>query len=196
MDFCCQGGKTLEEACEKKGLDVSFVSMLLEEADGGKESQGPNPAELSPADLCQYIVDTHHAFLRSELPRLLSMAQRVAHVHGGHTPSLVTVFDVVSALADDLYDHMGKEEDILFPAVKASAGSAAVAVPIACLVEEHESAGAALARLNELTSGYNPPADACNTYRALFAGLQDLEEDMHTHVHLENSVLFPQLSAG
>lgn len=96
-----------------------------------------------------------------------------------------------------------KEEQILFPAVKAMSQGHTVPMslegPIACMIHEHEDAGAALERLNELTSGYQPPMDACNTYRALFAGLADLEQDLHRHIHLENAVLFPaaeRMTAG
>ncbi|MDQ8200293.1 iron-sulfur cluster repair di-iron protein [Pelagicoccus enzymogenes] len=197
MDFCCQGNKTLAQACEKKGLKPEFVAQLLEEEGKQKASEGSNPASLPPAELCNYIVSTHHQFLRDELPRLFAMSQRVAHVHGGHTPSLVEVFEVFSGLAKELEDHMGKEEKVLFPAVaKLAAGESAgldsLDGPVECMLHEHDDAGAALAKLRELTNGFTPPQEACNTYRALFAGLADLEEDMHKHIHLENSVLFPQ----
>ncbi len=200
MDFCCQGNKTLREACEKKGLEVSFVLGLIEEEAKGPVASQSNPAELSPAALCQYIVDTHHQFLRNELPRIYAMAKRVAHVHGGHTPALVEVFEVFSGMAQELENHMGKEEQILFPAIgkmdtDGGGGSDSLEGPVSVMLREHDDAGEALARLRELTNGFSPPADACNTYRALFAGLADLEVDLHTHIHLENSVLFPQALA-
>jgi len=123
------------------------------------------------------------------------MSERVAHVHGGHTPSLLEVFQVYCGLEEELTSHMMKEEQILFPAVSAmsrgKSGPAQLDGPIACMIREHDDAGQALGRLHELTGGFEPPADACNTYRALFAGLADLEEDLHRHIHLENSVLFP-----
>jgi regulator of cell morphogenesis and NO signaling len=127
------------------------------------------------------------------------MAGRVANVHGGHTPSLVEVFQVFTGLEQELASHMMKEEQILFPAVSAmSRGEVALMPldgPIACMIHEHDDAGAALAQLRELTNGFRPPADACNTCRALFAGLQELEEDLHRHIHLENAVLFPAAQA-
>lgn len=199
IDFCCQGGRTLREACRLRGVPEASVLEQLEAEAADQSATGPNPAELPPAELARYIVDTHHAFLRSELPRLHAMADRVARVHGGHTPSLVEVFRVFVRLEAELAAHMMKEEQELFPAIaRWSTGQAAPGPgtePIAELVHEHEDAGAALARLRELTHGYQPPPEACNTYRALFAGLQDLEEDMHRHVHLENSVLFPRARA-
>lgn len=200
MDFCCQGNKTLGAACEKKGLDVEFVVGLLEEESRGKDAPANNPAELPPAALCEYIVDTHHKYLKNELPRLFAMSQRVAHVHGGHTPSLIEVFEVFHKMAQELDDHMGKEEKMLFPAIESLANGQSSALnaldgPVACMLHEHDDAGAALANLRELTNGFEPPPEACNTYRALFAGLKDLESDLHQHIHLENSVLFPQALA-
>lgn len=195
IDFCCQGGRTVREACEKKGIELETVLRELEEECKSGAKLQFNPAELSPQELVDYIVETHHAFLRRELPRLQAMAARVAHVHGGHTPSLIQVHHVFEGLLQELTSHMIKEEQVLFPSVAAMSrgetASMTLEGPIACMVHEHEEAGNALARLNELTSGYTPPVDACNTYRALFAGLADLEEDLHRHIHLENSVLFP-----
>ena len=195
IDFCCQGGRTLREACERKGVAADAVVEQLEAEFEDKSAPAQNPAGLPPHELAAYIVETHHGFLRRELPRLHAMSERVAHVHGGHTPSLVEMFHVFTGMETELASHMMKEEQVLFPAVVAmSQGAPApgtLEVPIACMIHEHEEIGAALARLRELSHGFQPPPDACNTYRALFAGLHDLEEDLHRHIHLENAVLFP-----
>ena len=119
IDFCCQGARTLAEACDRKGIAVDTVVDELEAEALEKSEPTENPAALPVHELCNYIVDTHHGFLRRELPRLQAMAQRVAHVHGGHTPSLVEVFEVYMAMAEELGSHMLKEEQILFPAVEA-----------------------------------------------------------------------------
>ncbi len=164
-----------------------------------KAAASENPAELPPHELAVYIVEKHHRFLYRELPRLHAMAERVAHVHGGHTPSLIELFDVFTSIEEELASHMAKEEQVLFPAVIAlSRGetvSASLDGPIECMIHEHEQVGEYLGRLRELSDGFQPPADACNTYRALFAGLRDLEEDVHRHIHLENAVLFPAAEA-
>ena len=127
------------------------------------------------------------------------MAARVAQVHGGHTPSLVEVYEVFSGMAAELAEHMMKEEQVLFPAISTMVLGESAPMPldgpIACMLHEHDDAGEALARLRELTNGFTPPPEACNTYRALFAGLAELEEDLHVHIHLENSVLFPAARA-
>lgn len=199
LDFCCQGGKTLREACEKKELNLDQIVSELENEGKNQTGDEANPALLPPIELADYIVEKHHGFLYQELPRLHAMAQRVAQVHGGHTPSLVEVFQVFDHLFVELSNHMAKEEQVLFPAIKKLAGddsqpstfNAPIDAPIAMMRHEHEDSGADLEKLNELTNGHQPPPEACNTYRALFAGLADLEKDLHTHIHLENSVLFP-----
>lgn len=195
IDFCCQGGRTVREACERKGISVQTLLDCLEEEKTESQESSMNPAHLPPHELVDYIVNNHHEFLRRELPRLHTMAERVAQVHGGHTPSLKEVFDVVVELEKELGSHLLKEEQILFPVIAAMSRGEDVSMrveePIACMLQEHDEAGAALARLRELTCGYEPPADACNTYRALFDGLRDLETDLHRHIHLENHVLFP-----
>lgn len=195
IDFCCQGSRTLREACQHKGIAAEPLVEQLEAELADKQAPAQNPAELPPQELITHIVTTHHGYLRRELPRLHTMCERVAHVHGGHTPSLVEVFEVFRGMEDELNTHIMKEEQILFPAITALSRNESIPMsldgPISCMMHEHEDAGAALARMRELTRGFQPPADACNTYRALFAGLAELEEDLHRHIHLENSVLFP-----
>lgn len=197
IDFCCQGGRTLREACERKGVpDVTVVEQLEAELADRSTPESHNPANLPPDRLAEYIFQTHHHFLWEELPRLHAMSERVARVHGGHTPSLMEMHEVFCRLEEELTTHMMKEEQILFPAivdlVQQTAGRISLDGPISCMLQEHNEAGAALERLRELSHGFQPPPDACNTYRALFAGLEDLETDLHLHIHLENAVLFPK----
>ncbi len=199
IDFCCQGGRTLREACERKGIAADAVVEQLEAELREKPAPEVNPASFPPVELVDHIVATHHRYLRDELPRIHMMAQRVAQVHGPHTPSLVEVLDVYEAMMFELTHHLMKEEEVLFPVIKAMASGEPAGIPldgaIQTMLEEHDEAGAALARMRELTAGFTPPAEACNTYRALFAGLAELETDLHTHIHLENSVLFPAARA-
>jgi regulator of cell morphogenesis and NO signaling len=199
IDFCCQGGRTLREACERKGVPAATVVEQLEAEQSERFTQMDNPAELPADKLADYIFHKHHQFLWKELPRLHAMSERVARVHGGHTPSLVELFQVFCRLEEELTTHLMKEEQILFPAIVEMVAdpdrSISLDGPIACMLSEHNEAGQALARLRELSHGFQPPPEACNTYRALFAGLRDLEEDLHRHIHLENAVLFPEARA-
>lgn len=200
IDFCCQGGRTLREACERAQLPAATVVEQLEaELAAPTSIPSINPTEIPLHDLAAYIVHTHHEYLRRELPRLHEMAAKVVRVHGANHPSLLELFKVFAGLEAELTSHLLKEEQILFPEVIAlSLGEARpqwLGGPISQMIHEHDDAGVALARLRELSNEFVPPEDACNTYRALFAGLAELEADLHRHIHLENSVLFPGAQA-
>jgi regulator of cell morphogenesis and NO signaling len=199
IDFCCQGGRTLREACTIKGIEIQSVLEQLEAGNAEKTEPENNPALLPPVELIKYIVENHHEYLRNELPRLQAMSERVSKVHGGHTASLTEIYWIFCEMADELTGHLIKEEQMLFPAIQTlyAGESAGISLdgPVAVMLQEHEDAGGALARIRELTNGFTAPPEACNTYRALFAGLAELEEDLHRHIHLENSVLFPQALA-
>ena len=197
IGFCCQGGLTLKQACERKGVELDAMVRALEAEKAGREAPAQNPAEMESASLINYIVERHHGFLREELPRLHAMAQRVAHVHGGHTPSLVELFHVFTKMAEELVDHAHQEESALFPAISQKANGSTqhlpIEDPIQAMINEHAETDQALASIRDLTRNYEPPIDACNTYRALFAGLADLDADLQQHIHLENNVLFPRV---
>lgn len=199
IDFCCQGGRTLREACAVKKIEIESVLEQLEAGNAEKTEPENNPALLPPVELIKYIVETHHEYLRNELPRILAMSERVSKVHGGHTASLTEVYEIYCEMADELAEHINKEEQILFPAIQSLCERNSTAMPIdgpvAVMLQEHGDVGGALAQIRDLTNDYTAPPEACNTYRALFAGLAELEEDLHTHIHLENSVLFPQALA-
>jgi regulator of cell morphogenesis and NO signaling len=179
-----------------------LLEILDDEANNGHD-HGPDPATMTLSELADHIEATHHAYLRVELPRLATMAQRVAKVHGDKDDRLQTISETVDAFAAELESHMGKEEAVLFPAIRQFDGAermpslpfGRVANPIHCMEQEHDNAGAALEHLRMLSDGFAPPDWACNTYRALLDGLHELELDMHQHVHKENNVLFPRIIA-
>lgn len=200
IDYCCGGGRTLREACEKKGLELGNVlDQLAREPVGSGDGEQRDWSAASAAELMEHIESTHHAYLKRELPRLGRLVAKVAAVHGEAEPALQEVRDVFSRLAQELAEHMAKEERVLFPWIKlleAGAGApAGVTRPIAVMIHEHDDAGAALARLRELTRDYTPPPTACGSYRAMLAGLSELEADLHEHVHKENNILFPKATA-
>lgn len=196
IDFCCGGGIALERACEERGLDVDRV---LDEIAGELRSASSETQAWSDAptpELIRHIVDAYHVPLREELPRLEAMALKVARVHADKDPErLPALAETVLALRTELEDHMRREETELFPALlERSDDAPAAAVPPSYL-DEHESAGRALARIRELTDEFRVPEQACNTWRALWHALADLERTMHQHVHLENNILFRRATA-
>ena len=129
IDFCCQGGRTLRQACELKGIAPSAVIDQLESGMLPDTDPQENPALLPPSELVEHIVDKHHRYLRDELPRIHAMAERVARVHGGHTPSLVGLFEVFHEMAEELSGHIEKEERILFPAIIALSRGESAGMP-------------------------------------------------------------------
>ena len=195
IDFCCGGGRPLGDVCEKQGLDVDAVISEIENELAPEASQ--QRWDLAPlAMLADHIVNRYHDSLREELPRLEAMARKVARVHGDKDPErLEGILHVFLELKAELEMHMIKEEQILFPMIRRGQGAGADR-PIAVMIQEHQDAGDGLHKLRELTSDYTVPAEACNTWRALWHGLEALETDMHEHIHLENHILFPRALAG
>ena len=201
IDYCCGGKISLEQACRKKGIDPQTFLSQLEEAGAGDASV--DAAGMSLTALADHIEATHHTYLKSELPRLDAMTQKVATVHGGEDARLHQVRETFLALAAEMTSHMMKEEQILFPMVRQLEASStppvfhcgSLANPIHQMEMEHDQAGAALAKLRDLTDGFNPPDWACNTYRAMLDALAHLERDLHQHVHKENNILFPHAIA-
>jgi regulator of cell morphogenesis and NO signaling len=201
IDYCCGGRTPLEEACRERSLDPKDVEARLLESMGLFEdvpSEMWNTAPLK--DLCDHIEQTHHAYLRTELPRLSKMVKKVAAVHGDRHQYLLQLEKVFEGFRAELETHMFKEEAVLFPAIReleSESGAAqfpfgSVANPIRVMEHEHDDAGQALAKMRELTNHYQPPEGACNTFRAMLDGLRELERDMHHHVHKENNILFPR----
>jgi regulator of cell morphogenesis and NO signaling len=206
IDYCCKGQAPLDRACRDKGLDIAAVLRQLaagtaEPPDG---EHGPfDAATITMRELIDHIVTIHHAYLYRELPRLAALAGQVVGPHGIRHPELREVRDVFDALKDDLKSHMIEEETVVFPIlarleaeIEGFESHGGVEDPIRVMEHEHDDAGAALARLRALTGGYTPPADACPTYRALLAGLAELEADLHVHIHEENNILFPRARAA
>jgi regulator of cell morphogenesis and NO signaling len=169
LDFCCGGQVSLRQAAQDKGLNLDGVVEELSRLDRSDEA----PATVAPAPLIDHILSRYHEVHRAQLPELIRMARRV------------------EAMEAELQDHMQKEETILFPLLKAG-GNPFVVHPIGVMRAEHTSHGETLEQLAALTHDATPPIGACNTWRALYAGIAQLTDDLINHIHLENNVLFPQ----
>jgi len=204
IDYCCGGKIPLAEACAKKGLDVDDVLSRIQQADADADDASLVDADaMGLAELTDHIEQTHHAYLREELPRLDFMTEKVASVHGEHEPRLHEIRSVFLAFRDELTQHMMKEEQVLFPMIRQIEQAdgplqfhcGSLANPIRMMEHEHDNAGNALEQFRESTDGYTPPDWACNTFRAMYDAFAALEPNMHQHVHKENNVLFPKALA-
>lgn len=201
LDYCCGGGRPLEDACAAAGVDPATVLDALTATPAGPT---PDWASMPPEVLVDHLEATHHAYLHAELPRLTELADKVASVHGERHPELVGVRATYAELRADLEPHLMKEERVLFPLIRELVASAGTAEPhcgsletgpIRVMMMEHDRAGELLAELRLRTGGYEVPDDGCASYQALYEGLAELEADTHLHVHKENNVLFPAVIA-
>ena len=200
IDFCCGGRTPLAVVCEQQGLLLADMIRAIEASAAGPAVEERDWTHESLDRLIDHIIDAYHNPLRDELPRLETMATRVFHVHGAAASHLARLDAIVAELAEDLQSHMRKEEMVLFPAIRATTLGARttmpIATPIAVMEHEHDRAGALLSELRTITDGYRAPDWACETYRALYHGLSEMEAQMHVHVHLENNILFPRALAS
>lgn len=207
IDFCCGGKKTVEEVCRTKGLDVERVKAELNAVSGEAEQNENNFDNWNLDFLADYIVNTHHDYVRTNVPFITELASKVASVHGKQHPELVKVADIFNRLGKDLRLHLVKEETIVFPFIKGlllnektgknSPAKAfdSIQTPTQMMELEHEQAGDDLAEIRNLTRDYTLPEDACTSYTVLFKKLQQFENDLFNHVHLENNILFPKAIA-
>jgi regulator of cell morphogenesis and NO signaling len=175
-----------------KGLHTDTIVNEIQKELKKPDSDVSHWDQAKLDDLIDHILAAYHRPLAEELPRLVTMAQRVLRAHKDKAPDVLPeLAEVILGLRTELEQHMAKEEQILFPMIRQGQGGIADG-PIAMMHREHESAGSALKRLRELTDDYDVPDCACNTWRALWHGLAALEESLHQHIHLENNILFPR----
>lgn len=186
LDFCCGGQLALEDACARKGLDTGAVVTELNGLH--RNDKAPDPEE--PQALIDHILTRFHAVHRDQLPELIRMARRVESVHRDHPAVPVGLAALLEHIEVELLEHMEKEEQVLFPAMEG--GDAILGAPISSMREEHTGHGALLEQLAALTTEHTPPLGACNTWRALYSGTAQLTDDLISHIHLENNILFPR----
>lgn len=200
IDYCCNGHMPLAEACQAQGVDPKNVIEAIAKSDAEtKPEDNIDWRKKTLTELADHIQATHHKYLCAEMPRLSGLMEKVVKAHSENHPELVETAEVFGFLVAELTQHMGKEEEILFPIIRQmeAAGQTAshcgsVGNPINVMEQEHANAGQALATLQKLTNHYQAPEDGCSTYQALLAGMAEMEVDLHQHIHKESSILFPR----
>ncbi|HPU13745.1 MAG TPA: iron-sulfur cluster repair di-iron protein [Aeromicrobium sp.] len=194
LDYCCGGQQSLADAVSVTGLDLADVQQALELP---TQAESTESTSRENAELAHDILDTHHAYMWEEMPRLLALVQKVHGVHGERHQELAEVLEIFTTAVGELEPHMTKEERSVFPSINRLertgqwSASSPLADQVADLVDEHEAVGALFKRLNQVTENYEVPADACGSYRAMLEGLKRMELDLHEHIHKENNILFP-----
>ena len=201
IDFCCQGGRTVEEACNKKGVDLEVLLPELNAVNEKRELDQPDYDHWDLDLLSKYIEQKHHRYVENKIPEIKAYLDKICRVHGGRHPELFEINQLFLDTANELTMHMKKEELMLFPHIRKmvsegeNPGQHNIAAMVNQMMHEHENEGSRFERIMELSEGYTPPQDACNTYRVSFALLKEFEEDLHMHIHLENNILFPKAVA-
>ena len=207
IDFCCNGQRTLSEACRLSGADSQEVIQEINASAVSTQAAECNWNSEPLAQLIRHILERHHQFLKKELPRLNNLAAKVTLVHGDRHPEFAQLESYLFWLTDELVDHMQKEEAVLFPHIEAiekahgtggaipSTPFGTVRNPIRVMEDDHDQAGGLLRSIRKTAGDFKAPADGCNSLAALYQGLKNLEEDLHAHIHLENNILFPRAAA-
>lgn len=202
LDFCCKGKRSLQTACDEKQLSSTEIAEELTSIINMHVKPVVDFDMMSLKDLANYIVSTHHAYVKQEAPQILAYLHKIASKHGERHDELYQVFEAFDKLKAEMDDHMRKEELVLFPRIvgletfqeqyDSGVSIEYIQSPVSVMEHEHEDAGTLLEVLRQLTNNYQPPADACTTYRLAFAALKSFETDLHQHIHLENNILFPK----
>lgn len=200
LDYCCGGQSRLTDAAAERGLAPAALTAALEAAEraDGVSCTERDWREATMTELCDHIVEVHHAYLRRELPQIDGLLTKVVDRHGGRAPELERLQARFGELNGALIDHIDSEEQTVFPLCRSlESGGEARIVPRGLGVHEaeHAAVGQALRSMRELTGGYDPEQAFCTTHRVLLGSLQELEADLHQHIHEENNILFPRLQA-
>ncbi|MBI4930362.1 MAG: iron-sulfur cluster repair di-iron protein [Bacteroidetes bacterium] len=203
VDFCCGGKKSIANVCKEKGINQEQLEKELHIAETATELPSQNFSAWELDFLSEYIVNTHHKYVIQSMPLIFEFTQKISKVHSVQHPEVIEVAAIFVKVIDDLNQHMLKEENILFPYIKQLSESkksgkavaptfGTVKNPIRMMEHEHDVVGELLGKIREVTGNYSIPADACNSFRYAYEKLQEFEEDLHQHIHLENNILFPK----
>jgi regulator of cell morphogenesis and NO signaling len=204
IDFCCGGKTALAAICAEKGLDPATIIGELEAAKSEPTERSQNYSSWALPFLADYIVNTHHAYLKENDDQIAAYAKKIAGVHAVHHPEVIQIANIFGKIAIDMAAHLKEEEEVFFPALKrADAARITGTSPNATdretikaslirLYREHEEIGDEVHTIRRLSKEYAIPSDACNTFMVTYQKLREFEDDLHKHVHLENNILFPK----
>ena len=170
------------------------------------DAQGGSDWETAPLhELIVYIVSRHHTFVRSQLPRIEAVFDRILERKGAEIRNFV--LPLGKAFLDlrlDLEAHLAKEENILFPHIVRLAVARKHGAPpphstfgsveglVRAMENEHDSAKRTLQEMRRLTNGYSLEGNPCRERFDLFEALKELEADVELHLGLENDILHPR----
>jgi regulator of cell morphogenesis and NO signaling len=191
IDFCCGGHRSLAEVMEQQGIDKESVYNELQALKEERESSyaGSEFTQMKVDALTDYIEDTHHSYLREALPEIAELLSTILRVHGMNHKELFEIYKLFGTLKTDLEQHLLKEETMLFPTMEDGGSEEQIKELATDIIQEHEGAGVILEQLRKLTNNYQIPSDVCATFAKTYEKLEEMEKDLHQHIHLENNIL-------
>ncbi len=204
IDFCCGGKVALAAICQEKGFDPAELLQEIETVRKEPVDRSQNYTAWELPFLADYIVNTHHVYLKENDGQIAAYARKIAEVHGSHHAEVIEIAAIFDTIATDMAAHLREEEEVFFPAVKRAdaarkAGNAietegreVIKTSLKKLGREHAEIGAAIHTIRQLAKDYEIPGDVCNTFMVTYRKLKEFEDDLHKHVHLENNILFPK----
>lgn len=206
IDFCCGGNKTLKQACKERGINIEEIEKELKQVHQKTEE----PKDLNQYDkweldfLADYIINQFHSYTKDTIYRLRDIIDKVANVHGERHPETLKIRQIWHELSGELIKHMQKEELLLFPYIRQLVRAkregtkpkppvfGSINNPVKVMEAEHKHTGDCLGEISTLSNGFNPPEDACPTYRTVYERLKEFDRITKMHIHLENNILFPR----
>lgn len=188
LDFCCGGKKSLKDACAEKGLPLETISEELKEISGNSSQLN---FDIHARGITTYIEGRYHQDLRTRLPELIKLAEKVETAHEGSPDLPIALSKYLKEFTTEMFDHMKKEEEVLFPLINRGE-TKLIQIPISCMENEHAHHGESLKRFRMMTNDFKAPSQACPTWKALYRGLLELESEVMDHINLENNILFPR----
>lgn len=205
IDFCCGGKKSISKVCAEKNINENILNEELLASKSKSSDISHDFKSWSLTFLADYIVNVHHTYVNINLALISEFAEKVAKVHGHHNVETVEINELWKEVVADLTTHMKKEELVLFPYIRnlekfGKHDSVTFPVPhfgtvknpVHMMESEHEVVGEIMHKIQALSNDFTPPEYACNTYRVLYAKLEEFQDDLHQHIHLENNILFPK----
>lgn len=201
IDYCCGGHRSLEEACRRIGLDPEKIRNEIFQTSGEGMVQSLRPENWSSTFLIDFIVQNHHSFVRKAIPEIQAFLDKVCDAHGNDRPELLHIRENFLDLSEELIGHLQKEELILFPAIKRLESEnnedhplvSTIQAPVGAMEHEHVIAGDLIKQIRALSGNYTPPDFACPTFLITYKKLQEFDNDLMKHIHLENNILFERL---
>ena len=198
IDFCCGGQESIASAVNHKpNIDLNSLLNKLNHIDNTEGNSTINPKFLNVESLIQYIQSAYHETLKEEFKNLTPYVTKLAKVHGPSHPYLLKLQDLYREFRDSMLDHIRKEDEEDFPKLiqySQRQDVQNIKIILEDLINDHEDTGQLLNVMNQLTSDYQAPEEACGTWKLVYQRLQNIEHQTHQHVHLENHVLFKKVS--